>query len=687
MPRMRWEQPACPASQLFRPPAHVTGDEELDEETAGRCHTLVRSHQLVLSAQERSHQPSQRLPETPFAVSTRPSPAAHQAGAFVPVPSAPHWPLLRTTSPSGSCVRAERKSSSTPSHASRVIPASSPASGSVASSATAHPVPLPTCASFAPVAVTRTWTRTYLGSSGGVQRRIDSTHDTTRHDTTLSIRVIRTSCYASPDHPRDNAPREEGLRLCASSLRPSKRLPLRRLPFPPPSLRMLCSLCSPSLLCCSAPFTGCFGVACALLRTEMRRGGVAEHNLLPRARTPSRQSLCDACPGHGAEERAKKGSDGGAGGLGPTMHYRWEKSFAEDGVRSERRGILASRLILRHPSVVYPAAAATYAREFGIATRVRIRIPARRAELDEHAALDLPDAAPQADEDLAALTFSLYLDTSMPPSRRVHIHPDSVTQDSLFSLRRASRSHPRSFRSFRFASPVPRVILRLVTACARKHSPAGRRMMDGGDGWAAADDDRGGRGMGGAGADEDGRVRKDGRRQANRVGMDSGQRRAALGVPPSVVQEGSPFRVALALAGVRIGTAVSGQRSARMARIGKLALILSPNFKLQHFRHVSRAVPGQKDQNHQYFWHAMKVAAEGAVYIHGGGGGLGEGPRVKILRKLHFAKMEGSDVTRTVALYHGDDAETEWRRDIATYSAVRRVSCCPLESPKHCATS
>ncbi|KAJ6512486.1 hypothetical protein C8R45DRAFT_1087654 [Mycena sanguinolenta] len=106
--------------------------------------------------------------------------------------------------------------------------------------------------------------------------------------------------------------------------------------------------------------------------------------------------------------------------------------------------------------------------------------------------------------------------------------------------------------------------------------------------------------------------------------------------------------------------------------------------------------------------------------INGGGGGLGEGPRVKIssavtvanfirnnyssaptvpsgfrtiplgdiylqyeirlhddsgvvtLRRLHSAKIEGSDVMRAVAIYQGDGAEQQWRRDLVKYRAAAR---------------
>ncbi|KAF7374225.1 hypothetical protein MSAN_00305200 [Mycena sanguinolenta] len=46
-------------------------------------------------------------------------------------------------------------------------------------------------------------------------------------------------------------------------------------------------------------------------------------------------------------------------------------------------------------------------------------------------------------------------------------------------------------------------------------------------------------------------------------------------------------------------------------------------------------------------------------------------------RRLYSAKVEHgqSNVTRTVAVYQGDSAEQEWRRDIAKYVAVR---CAPI---------
>ncbi|KAF7374188.1 hypothetical protein MSAN_00300700 [Mycena sanguinolenta] len=114
----------------------------------------------------------------------------------------------------------------------------------------------------------------------------------------------------------------------------------------------------------------------------------------------------------------------------------------------------------------------------------------------------------------------------------------------------------------------------------------------------------------------------------------------------------------------------------------------------------------------------------GSGGISGGSGGLGEGPRVKIaartvtninknysaatnvpsgfrtiplcdidlqreirlddisglisLRRLHSAKIEGSDATRTVAVYQGNDAEQQWRRDIKEYMAFRHPNIVQL---------
>ncbi|KAJ6512516.1 hypothetical protein C8R45DRAFT_960619 [Mycena sanguinolenta] len=111
--------------------------------------------------------------------------------------------------------------------------------------------------------------------------------------------------------------------------------------------------------------------------------------------------------------------------------------------------------------------------------------------------------------------------------------------------------------------------------------------------------------------------------------------------------------------------------------------------------------------------------------VIGGDGGMGEGPRVRIgvartvtninknystppqvpsgfrtiplgdidlqreiqldsdsgivsLRRLYSAKIEGSDATRTVAMYEGDAAELEWRRDTKRYMAIRHSNIVQL---------
>ncbi|KAF7374134.1 hypothetical protein MSAN_00294700 [Mycena sanguinolenta] len=46
---------------------------------------------------------------------------------------------------------------------------------------------------------------------------------------------------------------------------------------------------------------------------------------------------------------------------------------------------------------------------------------------------------------------------------------------------------------------------------------------------------------------------------------------------------------------------------------------------------------------------------------------------VASLRRLHSAKIDRGRLDVTVAVYQGESAETEWRRDIATYMAVRHV--------------
>ncbi|KAF7374310.1 hypothetical protein MSAN_00314300 [Mycena sanguinolenta] len=48
------------------------------------------------------------------------------------------------------------------------------------------------------------------------------------------------------------------------------------------------------------------------------------------------------------------------------------------------------------------------------------------------------------------------------------------------------------------------------------------------------------------------------------------------------------------------------------------------------------------------------------------------------LRRLYSAKIEGSDATRTVAMYQGDGAEQVWRRDIAKYMALRHPNIVQL---------
>ncbi|KAJ6512458.1 hypothetical protein C8R45DRAFT_960468 [Mycena sanguinolenta] len=47
-------------------------------------------------------------------------------------------------------------------------------------------------------------------------------------------------------------------------------------------------------------------------------------------------------------------------------------------------------------------------------------------------------------------------------------------------------------------------------------------------------------------------------------------------------------------------------------------------------------------------------------------------------RRLHSARIEGSDVTRAVAVYQGDNAEEEWWQDIARYKAVRHPNIVQL---------
>ncbi|KAJ7121933.1 hypothetical protein C8R46DRAFT_1238359 [Mycena filopes] len=43
----------------------------------------------------------------------------------------------------------------------------------------------------------------------------------------------------------------------------------------------------------------------------------------------------------------------------------------------------------------------------------------------------------------------------------------------------------------------------------------------------------------------------------------------------------------------------------------------------------------------------------------------------RCVRRVYSANVEGSKVAKTVAIYEGDSAEGEWRRDIAFYTAFR----------------
>ncbi|KAJ6462946.1 hypothetical protein C8R45DRAFT_1080534, partial [Mycena sanguinolenta] len=54
------------------------------------------------------------------------------------------------------------------------------------------------------------------------------------------------------------------------------------------------------------------------------------------------------------------------------------------------------------------------------------------------------------------------------------------------------------------------------------------------------------------------------------------------------------------------------------------------------------------------------------------------------LRRLHAAKIEGSDVTCTVAMYQGVGAEDEWRSDMMKYMAVRHPNIVQLYGVVSC---
>ncbi|KAF7340602.1 hypothetical protein MSAN_02131700 [Mycena sanguinolenta] len=44
------------------------------------------------------------------------------------------------------------------------------------------------------------------------------------------------------------------------------------------------------------------------------------------------------------------------------------------------------------------------------------------------------------------------------------------------------------------------------------------------------------------------------------------------------------------------------------------------------------------------------------------------------VRRLYSAKIEGRKSTLTVAMYRGNEAEQEWRNDLAKYMSMRQVS-------------